>query len=68
MVIQAAIAGQGVALLNPLFCAHAIDEGRLVPAVQDIVVADDEGYWFVHSPDRTFAHHQCIPHMDRSRN
>lgn len=55
LVIQAAMAGQGVALLNPVFCAEALGEGRLVRAVSDQVTSEDDGYWLVYSASRTIA-------------
>jgi len=54
MVIQAALAAQGIALLNPVFCADAIADGRLVHALPDRVVSEEEGYWLVYSPERPF--------------
>jgi len=55
LVIEAALAGQGVALLNPIFCAEALSEGRLVHAVSEQVVSEDEGYWLVYSATRAVA-------------
>jgi LysR family glycine cleavage system transcriptional activator len=52
MVVEAAMAGQGVALLNPVFCADALADGRLVQLVDDAVVFDNEGYWLVYRNSR----------------
>lgn len=52
MVVQAALAGQGIALLNPEFCADALDEGRLVHAVPDTVISAEDGYWLVYRGGR----------------
>lgn len=52
MVVEAALTGQGIALLNPAFCADALAEGKLVRPVPDTVVSDDEGYWLVHRNGR----------------
>lgn len=47
--IQAAIAGQGLAFVNPLFCLEALDTGRLVQLSPAITVPDDSGYWLLAS-------------------
>lgn len=52
MVIEAALSGQGIALLNPVFCADALDDGRLVRPVAEMVVSDEDGYWLVHRRGR----------------
>ena len=55
MVEQAAIAGQGVALLNPRFCADALEEGRLVMPISDVFVNHADGYWLVCTKERAQA-------------
>lgn len=44
MVIQAAVAGVGIALARSLMVADEIDAGRLVPLFQGVEIADG-GYW-----------------------
>lgn len=48
---MAAIAGQGVALLNPFFFAGDLAAGRLVQ-IFDLVVTADRSYWLVHPKSR----------------
>ena len=43
----AAMAGQGVAILNPFFFADEIASGRLVQ-LSDLVLEDKRGYWLVY--------------------
>lgn len=52
MVIEAALSGQGMALLNPVFCAGALDDGRLVRPVAETLVSDEDGYWLVYRRGR----------------
>jgi LysR family glycine cleavage system transcriptional activator len=47
----AAIAGQGVALLNPFFFAADLAAGRLVQLF-DLVLKDDRDYWVVYPKTR----------------
>jgi LysR family glycine cleavage system transcriptional activator len=47
----AAMAGQGVAILNPFFFADEIASGRLVQ-LSDLVLEDKRGYWLVYSRAR----------------
>jgi pimeloyl-ACP methyl ester carboxylesterase/DNA-binding transcriptional LysR family regulator/AraC-like DNA-binding protein len=49
---QAAMRGQGVALLTPFFWREEMEEGRLVSPIPDLV--DDGGaYWLIYPRDRT---------------
>jgi LysR family transcriptional regulator, glycine cleavage system transcriptional activator len=47
----AAMAGQGVAMVNPFFFANEIASGRLVQMF-DLVVPDDRPYWLVYPKSR----------------
>jgi LysR family transcriptional regulator, glycine cleavage system transcriptional activator len=47
----AAMAGQGVAMVNPFFFANEIASGRLVQMF-DLVVTDSRPYWLVYSKSR----------------
>jgi LysR family transcriptional regulator, glycine cleavage system transcriptional activator len=47
----AAMAGQGVAMVNPFFFADEIASGRLVQMF-DLVVPDDRSYWLVYPKAR----------------
>ena len=55
LVVEAALSGQGMALLNPVFCAEALDDGRLVRPLPHTVVDDKDGYWLVHRKGRRAA-------------
>ena len=46
LAIEAAIAGQGLAMANPIFLADALKTGRLVQVVDDVVTTD-VGYYLV---------------------
>ncbi len=46
LAVQAAEAGQGVALADQVIAADALQSGRLVRPF-DIEVSEDEGYWLV---------------------
>jgi LysR family glycine cleavage system transcriptional activator len=46
-----AMAGQGVAMLNPVLFRNELRDGRLVQPFE-LVVESDYGYWFVHAPER----------------
>jgi LysR family transcriptional regulator, glycine cleavage system transcriptional activator len=48
---MAAMAGQGVALVNPYFFAADIAEGRLIP-LSDVVAKSDRAYWLVYPKSR----------------
>ncbi|MDB5364809.1 MAG: LysR family transcriptional regulator [Rhodospirillales bacterium] len=47
----AAMAGQGVALLNPILFRCELSDGRLIRPF-DITIESDMAYWFVHAPER----------------
>jgi LysR family glycine cleavage system transcriptional activator len=46
-----AMAGQAVALLNPILFRQELQDGRLVQPF-DLTIEADYGYWFVHAPER----------------
>ena len=48
MVIEAAVSGQGAALLHPAFCTDAVQSGRLIQLMPDIFEDGQDGYWLVH--------------------
>jgi LysR family transcriptional regulator, glycine cleavage system transcriptional activator len=48
---MAAVAGQGVAMLNPFFFADELASGRLVQ-LSDLVMEDERGYWLVYPKAR----------------
>ena len=43
--IQAAVAGQGLAFLNPLFCSELLADRRLVQLAPTVTVPGSAGYW-----------------------
>jgi LysR family glycine cleavage system transcriptional activator len=51
MVLQAAIAGLGVAVLPTFVCEDELASGRVVEAFADTRVATGKGYWLVY-PER----------------
>lgn len=53
MVGRAAIAGQGVALLNPAFFPIPLGDGRLVQPFPQIWHDDAESYWLIYSKTRS---------------
>lgn len=48
MVIQAALSGQGVALLHPVFCVDALAAGLLVRVHDNAFVSAEDGYWLTY--------------------
>lgn len=50
-VVQAALAGQGVALGRLALVSSLLDEGKLVVATRRPRVATDHGYWLLTRPD-----------------
>lgn len=53
MVIQAALSGQGVALLHPVFCADALAAGLLVRVHDEAFVSAEDGYWVAYREGST---------------
>lgn len=52
MAMQAVVAGQGIALLNPLFCSIELQKGTLVQPIDNGTVSLEESYWLVYPRER----------------
>jgi LysR family glycine cleavage system transcriptional activator len=48
MAASAAMAGQGIAFVNPYFWPEAFADGRLVQIAPEFVMPDDDGYWLAY--------------------
>ncbi|SPY97020.1 DNA-binding transcriptional activator GcvA [Proteus mirabilis] len=64
MVIQAAVHGQGVALVNNVMARSEIESGRLVRPFQDVLVSKNAFYLVCQDSQAELGKNCCFPSMD----